>query len=109
MILKGPCLLGASFLEGVMQSKMSGFKPDLISDFPGVEAAGSSGSHEFLGRVMGCKSFLSGFVQFRQSFVEGREEGFSQSRVRAGFVAIKQGEWGCLSGAMQSGVVVEFC
>ena len=82
---------------------------DLISDFPGVEAAGSSGGHEFLSRVMGCKSFFSGFVKFGQLFFKGREEGLSQSGVRAGFIAVKQGEWGCLSGAMRGRVVVEFC
>ena len=41
-----------------MQSKMGSLKPDLISDFPGVEVAGSSGGHEFSGRVMGRKSFF---------------------------------------------------
>ena len=88
---------------------MSGLKPDLISDFPGVEAAGSSGSHEFSGGVMGCKSFFSGFVQFGQLFFKGGEEGLSQSGVRAGFIAVKQGKWGHLSGAMRGGVVMEFC
>ena len=88
---------------------MSGLKPDLISDFPGVEVASSSGSHEFLGRVMGCKSFFLGFIKFGQLFLKGREEGFSQSGVRAGFITIKQGEWGRLSGAMRGGVVMEFC
>ena len=77
---------------------MGGLKPDLISNFPGVEVAGSSGGHEFLGRVMGCKSFFLGFVKFGQSFLKGGEEGLSQSWVGAGFVAVKQGEWGCLSG-----------
>ena len=88
---------------------MSGFKPDLISDFPGVEVVGSSGGHEFSGGVMGCKSFFLGFVEFGQSFLKGGEEGLSQSRVRAGFIAIKQGEWGHLSGAMRGRVVVTFC
>ena len=88
---------------------MSGLKPDLISDFLGVEATGSSGSHEFSGRVMGCKSFFLGFIQFGQSFFKGGEEGLSQSGVRAGFIAVKQGKWGCLSGAMRGGVVMEFC
>ena len=88
---------------------MSGFKPDLISDFPRVEAVGSSGSHEFSGRVMGCKSFFLGCIKFGQSFLKGGEEGLSQSGVRAGFIAVKQGEWECLSGAMQGRVVVEFC
>ena len=58
---------------------------------------------------MGCKSFFSGFIKFGQLFLKGGEEGLSQSWVGAGFVAIKQGEWGCLSGAMRGGVVVEFC
>ena len=62
---------------------MSGLKPDLISNFPGVEAMGISGSHEFSGGVMGCKSFFLGFVKFGQSFLEGGEEGLSQSGVRA--------------------------
>ena len=88
---------------------MSGFKPDLISNFPGVEAAGSSRSHEFSGGVMGCKSFFSGFVKFGQLFLKGGEEGLSLSGVRVGFIAVKQGEWGCLSGDMWSGVVMEFC
>ena len=88
---------------------MSGLKPDLISDFPGVEAVGSSGSHEFSGRVMGCKSLFLGFVKFGQSFLKGGEEGLSQSGVRVGFIAVKQGKWGHLSGAMRGGVVMEFC
>ena len=58
---------------------------------------------------MGCKSFLSGFVKFGQSFLKGREKGLSQSGVRVGFIAVKQGKWGCLSGAMRGGVVMEFC
>ena len=60
---------------------MSGLKPDLIFNFPGVEVVGSSGGHEFLGGVMGCKSFFSGFVEFGQSFLKGGEEGLSQSGV----------------------------
>ena len=88
---------------------MSGFKPDLISNFPGVEAAGSSRSHEFSGGVMGCKSFFSGFVKFGQLFLKGGEEGLSQSGVRAGFIAVKQGKWGRLSGAVRDRVVMEFC
>ena len=62
---------------------MSGLKPDLISDFPGVEVVGSSGGHEFSGRVMGCKSFFSGFIKYGQSFLKGGEESLSQSGVRA--------------------------
>ena len=58
---------------------------------------------------MGCKSFFSGFVKFGQSFLKGREEGLSQGGVRAGFIAVKQGEWRHLSGAMRGGVVMEFC
>ena len=65
---------------------MHGLKPDLISDFPGVEVASSSGSHEFLSGVMDCKSFFLGFIKFGQSFLKGGEEGLSQSGVRAGFI-----------------------
>ena len=68
---------------------MGGFEPDLISDFPGVEVAGGSGSHEFSGGVMSCKSFFSSFIKFGQSFLKGREEGLSQSGVRARFIAVK--------------------
>ena len=60
---------------------MSGLKPDLISNFPGVEAAGSSGGHEFLGGAMGSKGFFSGFVKSGQLFLKGREEGLSQSGI----------------------------
>ena len=49
---------GGEFPGRVVQSKMHSLEPDLISDFPGVEAMGSSGGHEFSGRVMGYKSFL---------------------------------------------------
>ena len=49
---------GGEFPGRVVQSKMGSLKPDLISDFPGVEVAGSSGGHEFSGRVMGRKSFF---------------------------------------------------
>ena len=68
---------------------MCGLEPDLITNFPRVEVASSSGSHEFSGGIMGCKSFLSGFVKFGQSFLKGREEGLSQSGVRAGFISVK--------------------
>ena len=68
---------------------MSGLKPDFISNFPGVEAAGSSGGHEFSSRIMDSKSFLSGFVKLGQPFLKGREEGSSQSRIGVGFIAIK--------------------
>ena len=88
---------------------MCGLEPDLISDFPGVEAVGSSGSHEFLGGVVGCKSFFLSFVKFGQSFLKGGEEGLSQSGIRVRFIAIKQGKWGRLSRAMRGRVVVEFC
>ena len=80
---------GGKFPGGGVQSKMGGFEPDLISNFPGVEVAGSSRGYEFSGGVMGRKSFLSGFVQFGQSFLKGQEEGLSQSGVRAGFITIK--------------------
>ena len=88
---------------------MCGLKPDLISNFPGVEVVGSSGGYEFSGGVMGCKSFFSGFIKFGQSFLKGREEGLPQSGVRVGFIAVKQEKWGCLSGAMRGRVVMEFC
>ena len=71
---------------------MCSLEPDLITDFPRVEVVGSSGSHEFSGRIMGCKSFFLGFIKFGQLFLKGREEGLSQSGVRAGFIAVKQGE-----------------
>ena len=56
---------------------MGGLEPDLISDFPGMEAAGSSGGHELSNRVMGRKSFFLGFVESGQSFLKGWEEGLS--------------------------------
>ena len=65
----------------VVQSKMGSLKPDLISDFPGVEVAGSSEGHEFLGRIIGRESFFSGFVKSGQSFLKGREDGLSQNGV----------------------------
>ena len=58
---------------------------------------------------MGCKSLFSGFIMFGQSFLKGGKKGLSQSGVRAGFIAVKQGEWGHLSGAMRGRVVMEFC
>ena len=80
---------GGEFPGRVVQSKMGGLEPDLTSDFPGVEVVGGSRGHEFSGRVMGRKSFFWGFVEFGQSFLKGREEGLSQSGVRAEFIAIK--------------------
>ena len=58
---------------------------------------------------MGRKNFFSSFVQSGQLFLKGGEEGLSQSGVRVGFIAVKQGEWGRLSGAMRGRVVMEFC
>ena len=55
--------LESEFPRRVVQSKMSGLKSDLISDFPRMEAPGCFGGHEFLGRVMGSKGFFSGFVE----------------------------------------------
>ena len=63
--------------------------------------------HEFPGRVVSNKSFFSSFVEFRQSFLQCREKGLSQQRIRARFVTIKEGERGCLSGAMWGGIMVE--
>ena len=56
---------------------MGGLEPNLISDLPGMEAAGSSRGHELLSRVMGCKSFFLGFVESGQLFLKGWEEGLS--------------------------------
>ena len=72
---------GGEFPGRVVQSKMGSLKPDLISNFPGMQVMGCSGGHEFLGGVMGHKSFFSGLVESRQSFLKGREEGLSQSGV----------------------------
>ena len=80
---------GSKFPRRVVQSKMSGLKPDLISDFPGVEVVSLSGGHEFTGRFMGHKSFFSGFVKLGQLFFKGREEGLSYSGVGTRFIAIK--------------------
>ena len=80
---------GGKFPGRVVQSKMGSLEPDLISNFPGMEVVGGSGGHELLDGVMGRKSFFSGFVESGQSFLKGQEEGLSQSRVRAGFIAIK--------------------
>ena len=68
---------GGKFPGRVAQSKMGGLKPNLISDFPGMEVAGSSGGHELSSGIMGCKSFLLGFVKSGQLFLKGREEGLS--------------------------------
>ena len=54
---------GGEFPGRVVQSKMGSLKPDLISDFPGVEATDGSGGHEFSSRVMGCQSFFLGFIE----------------------------------------------
>ena len=80
---------GGEFPGRVVQSKMCSLEPDLISDFPGVEVVGCSGGHEFSGRVMGRKSFFLGFIESGQPFLKGREEGLSQSGVRARFIAVK--------------------
>ena len=54
---------GGEFPGRVVQSKMGSLKPDLISNFPGMEATGCSGGHEFLSGIMGSKGFFSGFVE----------------------------------------------
>ena len=68
---------------------MSGFKPDLISKFPRVEASCSPGGHEFLSGFMCGKCFLLGFVESGKLFFKGREECLSQSGIRAGFIAVE--------------------
>ena len=40
---------GGEFPGRVVQSKMGSLKPDLISDFPGVEATDGSGGHVLRG------------------------------------------------------------
>ena len=54
---------GGKFPRRVVQSKMSGLKPDLISNFPGEKVTGCSGSHKFSGGVMGSKGFFLGLVE----------------------------------------------
>ena len=51
------------FPRGVVQSEMSGFKPDLISGFPRVEASCCPGGHEFSSGFMGSKCFFLGFIE----------------------------------------------
>ena len=68
---------GSKFPRGVMQSEISGLKPDLISNFPGVEAASHSRGHEFSGRLMSSEGFFLGFIELGQLFFKGREEGLS--------------------------------
>ena len=63
--LEGAMSLRRKFPRRVMQSKIRGFKPYLISDFPGYEVACGSRCHEFPGRVVGGKSFFSSFVESR--------------------------------------------
>ena len=48
---------------------MGGLKPDLISDFPGMEMTSSFRCHEFSGRVMGGQGFISGFIESGQMFL----------------------------------------
>ena len=55
--------LGGEFPGRVMQSEMGSLKPDLISDFPGMEVSGHSGGHEFLSRAMHSEGFFSGFIE----------------------------------------------
>ena len=99
---------GGKFPGRVVQSKMGGFEPDLISNLPGMEAAGCSGGHEFLSGVMSSKGLLLSFIELGKSFFESWKESLSQSRIRVRFIAVKEGEWGCFCGAMRGGVVVEF-
>ena len=54
---------GGKFPGRVVQSKMGGLKPYLISNFPGMEATGSSGSHEFSSGVMSSEGFSLGFIE----------------------------------------------
>ena len=68
---------------------MSGFEPDLISDFPRVEVLCSPGGHEFPSRFMCSKCFFSDFIESGKLFIKGREEGLSQSGIRAGFIAVE--------------------
>ena len=56
---------GGEFPGRVVQSKMGGLEPDLISDFPGMEAMGCSGRHEFSSRVMSSEGLSSGFIELR--------------------------------------------
>ena len=87
---------------------MRGLEPDLISGFPRNEASCGSGCHEFSSRVVGSQSFFSGFIKSGQSFFQCGEEGLSQRGVRVWFIAVKEGKWRCLGGAMWGRVVVEF-
>ena len=68
---------------------MRGLKPDLISNFLGMEMMSCPRSHEFLSRIVGSEGFLLGFLESGQSFLESRKEGFSKYRVRARFITIE--------------------
>ena len=57
---------------------------------------------------MGGQSLFSGFIESRQMFFQCGEEGFSQGGIGVWFIAIEEGKWRHLGGAMRGGVVVEF-
>ena len=57
---------------------------------------------------MGGQGFLSGFIKDRKSSFKGWEEGLPKRGVRVRFMAIEEGKWRFLGGAMGGGIVVEF-
>ena len=54
---------GGKFPGRIVQSKMSSFEPDLISNFPRMEMMSSSGRHEFSSGVMSGKGLFLGFIK----------------------------------------------
>ena len=87
---------------------MGGFKPNLVSYFPGRKSLSGAGSHEFSGRFISSKSLFSSRIQRGELIFESRKESLSQNRVGMGFISIEKREQRCLGGVMESRVVMKF-
>ena len=82
---KGAGLFSQEFPGGYLELEISGFKPDLVSDFPGFEVRGLF-LHMLLCKFVGSFGFLLCVLNLVESLLKSWKEGSSEEWVGLWFM-----------------------